>query len=101
MTPEAPPKLKSRITLSKLIGRLRVTLDWGPVNGATGYQVFQITRPPTPPLPMQTTTTSQITFTIDNVAPGQGGTLCVVTLYDGILRDDTVRSCELVVTKGP
>ena len=99
MTPVAPPKLKWRITLSQLIGRLRVTLDWGPVNGATGYQVFQIARPPTPPLPMQTTTVGQTSFTIDNVVPGQGGTVCVITLYDGILRDDTVRSCDLVVTK--
>lgn len=100
MTPVAPPKLKSRITLSQLIGRLRVTLDWGAVNGATGYQVFQIARPPTPPLPMQTTTVGQTSFTIDNVVPGQGGTVCVVTLYEGILRDDTVRSCDLVVTRG-
>ena len=100
MTPVAPPKLKSRITLSQLIGRLRVTLDWGAVNGATGYQVFQIARPPTPPLPMQTTTVGQTAFTIDNVVPGQGGTVCVVTLYEGILRDDTVRSCDLVLTRG-
>ena len=54
-----------------------------------------------PPLPMQTTTVSQTSFTIDNVAPGQGGTVCVVTLYDGILKDDAVRSCDLVTTKGP
>jgi hypothetical protein len=101
MTPLAPPKLKSRVTLSQLIGRLRVSLDWGAVNGATGYQVFQISRPPMPPLPMQTTTVSQTSFTIDNVAPGQGGTVCVVTLYEGILKDDTVRSCDLVATKGP
>ncbi len=101
MTPLAPPKLKSRVTLSQLIGRLRVSLDWGAVNGATGYQVFQVSRPPMPPLPMQTTTVSQTSFTIDNVAPGQGGTVCVVTLYEGILKDDTVRSCDLVATKGP
>ena len=101
MTPVAPSKLKSRVTLSQLIGRLRVTLEWGPVNGATGYQVFQIARPPTPPFPMQTTTVGQTSFTIDNVVPGQGGTLCVVAVYDGILKDDTVRSCELVTTKGP
>jgi hypothetical protein len=101
MTPVAPPKLKSRVTVSPLLGRLRVTLDWGSVNGATGYQVFQIARPPAPPVPMQTTSVSQTSFTIDNVVPGQGGTVCVVTLYEGILRDDTVRSCDLVATKGP
>ena len=100
LTPVAPPKLKSRITLSQLIGRLRVTLDWGAVNGATGYQVFQIARPPTPPLPMQTTTVRQPSFVIDNVVPGQGGTLCVVTLYEEFLKDDTVRSCDLVLTRG-
>jgi hypothetical protein len=100
MTPVAPPKLKSRITLSQLIGRLRVTLDWGAVNGATGYQVFQIARPPTPPLPMQTTTVRQPSFVIDNVVPGQGGTLCVVTMYEEVLKDDTARSCDLVLTRG-
>jgi hypothetical protein len=83
------------------MGRLRLTFDWSPVALATGYQVFQIARPPTPPLPMQTTTTNQISFTIDNVLPGQGGTVCVVTLYEGILKDDTVRSCDWVATRRP
>lgn len=101
MMPVAPPKLKSRVTVSQLMGRLRVTLDWGAVDRATGYHVFQIARPPAPPLPMQATTVSQTSFTIDNVAPGQGGTLCVVTVYEGILKDDTVRSCDLVLTRTP
>ena len=50
---------------------------------------------------MHTTTVSQTSLIIDNVVPGQGGTVCVVTVYEGILKDDTVRSCDLVVTRGP
>jgi hypothetical protein len=101
LTPIAPPKLKSKVTVSQLMGRLRVTLDWGAVDKATGYQVFQITRPPTPPLPMLATTVRNTSFTIDNVVPGQGGTVCVVTVYEEFLKDDTVRSCDLVATRAP
>jgi hypothetical protein len=81
------------------MGRLRVTFDWGSVPNATGYHVFQITRPPIPQLPMLATTVKQTSLVIDNVVPGQGGTVCVVTMYEGLLKDDTVRSCDLVVTK--
>lgn len=101
LTPVAPPKLKSRVTVSQLMGRLRVTLDWGSVDKATGYQVFQISRPPTPPLPMLPTVVKQPSLVIDNVVPGQGGTVCVVTVYEEFLKDDTVRSCDLVTTRGP
>jgi len=99
LTPVAPPKFKWRVAVSQLMGRLRVTLDWGPVANATGYQVFQITRPPIPPLPMLGTTVKQTSLVIDNVVPGQGGTVCVVTMYEGLLKDDTVRSCDLVLTR--
>jgi hypothetical protein len=99
MAPLAPPKLKWRVTVSQLMGRLRVTLHWGSVDKATGYYVFQITRPPTPPLPMLATTVRPTSFVIDNVVPGQGGTVCVVSVYEEHLKDDTVRTCDLVVTK--
>jgi hypothetical protein len=99
LMPVAPPRLKSREWVSPLMGRLRVILDWGAVANATGYQVFQITRPPIPPLPMLTTTVKQTSMVIDNVVPGQGGTVCVVTVYEELLKDDTVRSCDLVVTR--
>jgi hypothetical protein len=98
LTPIAPPKLKSRVTLSQLMGRLRVTLDWGAVANATGYYLFQITRPGAPPLPMTPTTVKQTSMVIDNVAPGQGGTVCVVTVYELFYKDETARSCELVLT---
>jgi hypothetical protein len=98
LQPVAPPKLKSRVTLSQLMGRLRVTLDWGAVPNATGYYLFQITRPGVPPFPMMPTTVKQTSMTIDNVVPGQGGTLCVVTVYDMFYKDETARSCELVLT---
>jgi hypothetical protein len=83
------------------MGRLRLTFDWSPVALATGYQVFQIARPPTSPLPMPGTTVRQAQFIIDNVLPGQGGTVCVVTLYEELLKDDTVRSCVQVTTRAP
>jgi hypothetical protein len=38
---------------------------------------------------------------IDNVVPGQGGTVCVITLYEELLKDDTVRSCTLILTRAP
>lgn len=96
LMPVAPPKLKSRIALSKLMGRLRVILDWGAVPNATGYYVFQVNRTDIPPLPLAPTTVKLPTLTIDNVTPGQGGTVCVVAVYDQFYRDETARSCELV-----
>jgi hypothetical protein len=93
----APKNLKYRVTVSQLMGRLRVTLDWGAVAGAWGYHVFQINRG-LPLLPMPETTVKQTFLVIDNVVPGQGSTVCVYTIYDGTLKDDTVRSCVLVVT---
>jgi hypothetical protein len=101
MTPLAPPKFKWRVAVSQLMGRLRVTLDWGAVDKATGYSVFQIARPGTPPLPMVATTVRQPPLIIDNVVPGQGGTVCVVTVYEEFLKDDTVRSCDWVITRAP
>ncbi len=101
MTPLAPPKFKWRVAVSQLMGRLRVTLDWGTVEKATGYHVFQIARPGTPPLPMLATTVRQPPLIIDNVVPGQGATVCVVTVYEEFLKDDTVRSCDWVVTRAP
>lgn len=98
LPPLAPPKLKYRVSVSPLMGRLRVILDWGKVNGATGYHVFQIPRLGQPPLPMLETTVQQISFVIDNVEPGQGGTVCVYTIYEAFLKDTTVRSCVWVVT---
>ena len=98
LPPVAPKNLKHRVAVSQIMGRLRVTLDWGPVANATGYHVFQITRQGIPQLPMLETTVKQTSFVIDNVVPGQGGTLCVVTVYEGFLKDDTVRSCDLVLT---
>lgn len=98
LQPIAPPKLKSRVSVSQLQARLRVTLDWGAVPNATGYYVFQIARPGAPPLPMIPTTVKQTSMVIDNVVPGQGGTLCVVTVYDMFYKDETARSCELVLT---
>jgi hypothetical protein len=97
LTPIAPPRFKWRVAVSQIMGRLRVTLDWGPVANATGYHVFQITRG-MPQLPMLETTVKQTSLVIDNVVPGQGGTVCVVTMYEGVLKDDTARSCDLVVT---
>ena len=38
-------------------------------------------------------------MTIDNVTPGQGGTVCAVTVYDEFYRDDSARSCDLVLTR--
>ncbi len=96
LMPVAPPKLKSRIALSKLMGRLRVILDWGAVPNATGYYVFQVNRTDIPPLPLAPTTVNLTTMTIDNVTPGQGGTVCVVAVYDQYYKDETARSCELV-----
>ena len=31
------------------------------------------------------------------VVPGQGSTVCVTSVYEGFLKDDTVRSCQLVI----
>ena len=102
LAPVAPPRLRSRVAVSPLMGRLRVLLDWGPVNQATGYQVIQIPRPPAPPLPMLAVTNVKHTsLVIDNVVPGQGGTVCVITLYEVLLKDDTVRSCDLILTRAP
>jgi hypothetical protein len=97
--PVAPPKLKSRVTLSKLIGRLRVILDWGGVPNATGYYVFQVNKAEITPLPLAPTTVNLTTMTIDNVTPGQGGTVCVVAVYDQFYKDESARSCELVLTR--
>ena len=99
LTPLAPAKLKWRAGVSPIMGRLRVILDWDPVPSATGYYVLQVARPPTPPLPIQPGTVSRNTMTIDNIVPGQGGTVCVVTVYELALKDETVRTCDLVVTK--
>ena len=73
-------------------------LDWGTVAGATGYHVWQIPRLNQPPLPISEMTVKKTQLVIDNVVPGQGGTLCVITLYEGTLKDDTVRSCVWVAT---
>jgi hypothetical protein len=94
----APPNLKYRVAVSRLMGRLRVTIDWGAVASATGYHVFQISRPGLPQLPLLETTVKQTSLVIDNVQPGQGSTVCVYTMYEGFLKDATVRSCVLVVT---
>lgn len=102
LTPVAPPGLRSRLAVSSLMGRLRVLLNWLPVNQATGYQVILTTRPPAPPLPMPpVTNVKQTSLVIDNVVPGQGGTVCVITLYEELLKDDTVRSCTLILTRAP
>jgi hypothetical protein len=101
LAPVAPPNLKWRAAVSPLMGRLRLTFDWDPVAQATGYQVFQITRRPTPPLPMPNTTVRRPQFIIDNVLPGQGGTVCVVTVYEEFLKDDMIRSCVQVSTRAP
>jgi hypothetical protein len=98
LPPVAPKNFKWRVAVSPIMGRLRVTLDWTPVANATGYDVFQIARPPTPQLPMLETKVKQTSLVIDNVVPGQGGTVCVVTMYEEFLKDDTVRSCDLVMT---
>jgi hypothetical protein len=94
----APPNLKYRIALSPIMGRLRVTLNWGPVAGASGYHVFQISRG-LPLLPMPEATVKQTFLVIDNVVPGQGSTVCVHAMYELSLKDDAVRSCVLVVTQ--
>jgi hypothetical protein len=97
MQPLAPPKFRYRVAMSQLMGRLRVTFDWGSVPLATGYHVFQIVRTGVPPLPLVEGITKQTSLTIDNVVPGQGSTVCVTSVYEGFLKDDTVRSCELVI----
>jgi hypothetical protein len=98
LSPVAPPKFKTKVTVSQLMGRLRVILEWGSVANATGYYVFQVTRSGVTPLPLVPTTVKQTTMTIDNVVPGQGGTLCVVTVYDLFYKDESARSCDLVLT---
>lgn len=99
LTPAAPAKLKWRAAVSPIMGRLRVILDWDPVPAATGYYLLQIARPPTPQLPMLPATVARNTMTIDNIVPGQGATVCVVTVYEVALKDATVRTCDLVTTK--
>lgn len=102
LAPVAPSGLTSRVALSPIMGRLRVLLNWMPVTQATGYQVILINRPPAPPLPMPpVTTVKQASWVIDNVVPGQGGTVCVITLYEELLKDDTVRSCTIILTRTP
>jgi hypothetical protein len=98
LQPVAPPKFKTKVMVSQLMGRLRVILEWGSVANATGYYVFQVTRSGVTPLPLAPTTVKQTTMTIDNVVPGQGGTLCVVTVYDLFYKDESARSCDLVLT---
>ncbi len=97
MQPAAPPRFKYRVAMSQLIARLRVTFDWGAVPLATGYHIFQIPRTGVPPLPLVDGTTTQTSLTIDNVVPGQGSTVCVTSVYEAFLKDDTVRSCQLVI----
>jgi len=76
-----------------------VTLDWGAVASATGYHVFQIPRLGQPQLPFTDTTVKKTSLVIDSVQPGQGGTVCVSTIYELNLKDDTARSCVWVVTQ--
>jgi hypothetical protein len=97
MMPVAPPRFKYKVNISQLLGRLRVTFDWGSVPLATGYHIFQIPRAGLPPLPLVEGTIPQTSLTIDNVVPGQGSTVCVTSVYELALKDDTIRSCQLVV----
>jgi len=97
MMPVAPPRFKYKVAMSQLMGRLRVTFDWGSVSLATGYHIFQIARTGVPPLPLAEQITPQTSLTIDNVVPGQGGTVCVTSVYEVGLKDDTIRSCQLVI----
>ena len=99
MYPAAPARLKWRAAVSPILGRLRVILDWDAVPGATGYYLLQTARPPAPPLPMLPATVQRNTMTIDNIVPGQGATVCVVAVYELALKDETVRTCDLVLTK--
>jgi hypothetical protein len=101
LPPVAPANLKWQALPSQLQRRLKVTFSWDPAPGATGYYVFQIARPPTRPLPMIATTVKQNSFAVDNVIPGQGGTVCVVTVYEIANKDESVRSCVLVLTRTP
>ena len=48
---------------------------------------------------MVATTVKQNSFAVDNVSPGQGGTVCVVTVYEIANKDESVRSCVLVLTR--
>lgn len=98
LIPTPPPRFKSRIGMSKLMGRLQVTFDWGKVDGAWGYELFQVTRLGVIPLPMLTTKVRGTSYTVDNVVPGQGGTVCAITVWEEFLKDDSSRSCELVLT---
>jgi hypothetical protein len=97
MQPLAPPRFKYRVAMSQLMGRLRVTFDWGSVPLATGYHIFQILRAGVPPLPLVEGIQKQTSLTIDNVVPGQGSTVCVTSVYELALKDDTVRSCQLII----
>ena len=98
LQPVAPPKLKSRVTMWPALGRARVALDWGAVTTASGYYVFQIPRTGVTPLPGLPTTGKLPSLVIENVLPGQGITVCVVTVYELFYKDETARTCELVLT---
>ena len=102
LTPVAPPKLKSRVTVSQLMGRLRVTLDWGAVNeryGVPGLPDHQARQHPRcrckrrrsarPPSPSTTSFPARVARSASS------------RVYEGFLKDDTVRSCDLVATRGP
>ena len=82
LPPVAPTNLTWQALPSQLQRKLKVTFTWDPAPSATGYYVVQIARPPTRPLPMVATTVKQNSFAVDNVSPGQGGTVCVVTVYE-------------------
>lgn len=97
MMPVAPPRFKYKVNVSQLLGRLRVTFDWGAVPLATGYHIFQVPRAGVPPLPLPDEIITQTSRTIDGVVPGQGSTVCVTSVYEGFLKDDTIRSCQLVI----
>jgi hypothetical protein len=98
LQPVAPPKLKSRVTMWPALGRARVALDWGAVANASGYYVFQVPRTGVTPLPALPTTVKPPSLVIENVVPGQGSTVCVVTVYELFYKDETARTCELVLT---
>jgi hypothetical protein len=99
LQPQAPPNFKFRLFLSPIMGRWRVVLNWNSVPGATGYHVWQTPKAGQPQLPLREGITQQTTLTIEGVVPGQGGLICLSTLYDSVPDpDDTVRSCVWVAT---
>lgn len=99
LQPAIPPNLRYRVGMSKLMGRLRLTFDWGAVPNATGYHIFQVPIAGTSPLPFTEGIIKETTLTVDGVMPGQGSTFCVVAAYEGFLKDDTRRAFVLVNTK--